>query len=149
MYAVTAVLQSGCAADFDAVAALLAQAALPVVDLRPADIARFVVARDAGDIVAAAGIEPHGAHGLFRSVVVAPAWRGHGLGAEVVRAAEQAAHDLGVRTLWALTTGAADYFTALGYAAARRDSAPADVQASAQFRSLCPANAACLSKSIE
>lgn len=56
---------------------------------------------------------------------------------------------LGVGRLHLLTTTAADFFKANGYAAAHRSAAPVSITASREFISLCPASAAYLVKTLD
>lgn len=130
-------------ADRPAVDALLAESGLP--PLPAGDVVRLIVARDVARVVGVAGVEPFGRWGLLRSVAVRPEARGTGLGGRLVRAAE-AGTDADVLVL--LTTDAAPFFTALGYAPTDRADLPADVRASAQFSGQCPASSACLSRRL-
>ena len=101
--------------------ALLESAGLPATDITRGGLQDFIVALDAGEIIGAAGLERHGEHGLLRSLVVAPDWRGHGLGAALVEAVEAKARLQGVRSLSLLTGTAAPFFAVRGYAAITRD----------------------------
>jgi mannose-6-phosphate isomerase-like protein (cupin superfamily) len=55
---------------------------------------------------------------------------------------------LGIGRLCLLTTDAGRYFAALGFQRAGRSGAPAQIQATSQFRSLCPQSAACIGRDI-
>jgi amino-acid N-acetyltransferase len=90
----------------------------------------------------------YGANALLRSVAVASTAQGSGLGRTLVDIAERDAAAIGVQRLFLLTIGATDYFTALGYHKVERAAAPAPVQASSQFSTLCPASATCISKNL-
>jgi amino-acid N-acetyltransferase len=145
---ITAALRGATANDHAQITALLAQAGLPTDDLAPADLHHFIVALDAGDVIGTAGLEQHGLHGLLRSLVVAPDWRGHGLGAALVDAIEYRTRALGLRSLTLLTQTAAPFFGARGYAAIERQQAPAAVQHSTEFTALCPASSICMHKTL-
>ena len=149
MHTVTASLQPARVGDHGAVTELLRQAGLPVADLEASAMPQFLLAVDGGRLIGAIAVEPHGSDGLLRSLVVEPDWRGHGVGDALVQAAEEGARARGLRSLWLLTTDAAEYFTRHGYAAMDRTRAPAALQACAQFQSLCPASAACLHKPLD
>jgi amino-acid N-acetyltransferase len=97
-----------------------------------------IVAEAGGRVVGAAAIEPYGADGLLRSVVVAPPLRGTGLGQTLVAAAEVAARDLGVRDLYLLTETAIAWFPRLGYETLPRDGAPVPIATSVEFTVSCP-----------
>jgi amino-acid N-acetyltransferase len=145
---INAALRAAVADDLARIVALLESAGLPATDISRGGLQDFIVALDAGEIIGAAGLERHGEHGLLRSLVVAPDWRGHGLGAALVDAVEAKARLQGVRSLSLLTGTAAPFFSVRGYAAITRDRAPAAVQASTEFTTLCPASSTCMYKTI-
>jgi amino-acid N-acetyltransferase len=145
---ISAALREATANDHAQITALLAQARLPTDGLAPADLQHFVVALDAGHVIGAAGLEQYGPHGLLRSLVVSPDWRGHGLGAALVDAIENRARAQGLRSLNLLTQTAAPFFGARGYAAIERQRAPAAVQQSTEFTTLCPVSSICMYKTL-
>jgi amino-acid N-acetyltransferase len=134
--------------DRAAIEALLRASALPVDDLAHAQI-DFIVACDGGSLTGVGGLERHGDAALLRSLAVVPSSRGTGLGQALLRALEAHAAASGIRTLVLLTTTAAPFFAARGYSTIARADAPPAVQDSAEFRSLCPASATCMTKPIE
>jgi N-acetylglutamate synthase-like GNAT family acetyltransferase len=146
---INAALRSAVPDDCARIVALLEHDGLPAADITRDGLCNFVVALDAGEIIGAVGLERHGEHGLLRSLVVAPDWRGRGLGIALVEAVEAKARALGVRSLSLLTETAAPFFAALGYAAIARSQAPATVQASTEFTTLCPASSTCMHKTID
>jgi amino-acid N-acetyltransferase len=132
-----------------AVRSLLAEAGLPVEDLDRAPEPTFWVARDdAGRPIGAVGLERHGDVGLLRSLVVMPGRRRHGLGRTLVRTLEEHASATGVAQLVLLTETAETFFRRLGYAVIDRGTAPSAVAASAEFRTLCPSTAVCMTKRL-
>ena len=146
-------IRTGTPEDFAAVCALLSESALVHEDLTPGHMAGFVVLpsqESASSLDAVAGMEtfPGANEGLLRSVAVAPELRGRGVAKGLVSAVEERASTLGLRRLWLLTTTAPDFFRRLGYVDTLRAQAPAAVQQSGEFKSLCPASAICLSKPI-
>jgi N-acetylglutamate synthase-like GNAT family acetyltransferase len=131
------------------VRSLLADARLPVADLDLAPELTFWVLRDdAGGLVGAVGLERHGDVGLLRSLVVTPSRRREGLGRTLVRALEEHAAATGVGRLVLLTETAEAFFRRLGYTVIERDRAPSAVASSAEFRTLCPATAVCMTKRL-
>ena len=128
----------------DAVAALLAAAALPTGGVAAQFPTDYVVAVRAGAVIGAAGLERHGDAGVLRSVVVAPAVRGQGLGQALSADRVAAARAHGLAAVYLLTTTAADFYLRLGFAPCARAAVPAAVAASIEFASVCPASAACL-----
>jgi amino-acid N-acetyltransferase len=137
------------AADHSAVRLLLVEAGLPVADFDSAPRLSFWVVRDdSGRPVGAIGLERHGDIGLLRSLVVAPDWRSRGLGKTLVRTLEAQANAIGVVELVLLTETAEKFFRQLGYSAIDRDRAPTVLTSSAEFRTLCPSTAACMTKRL-
>lgn len=137
------------AASLPTVRALLRDAGLPESDLREEHMGAFFVSR-AGDegIVACVGLEHFGGTALLRSLAVRADARGHGLGDQALQTMEAFAASKGVNRLCILTTTAEPFFEARGFARCDRTALPAAVQASSEFRSLCPASAVCMFKQI-
>ncbi|PTQ12389.1 tyrosine protein phosphatase [Sphingomonas oleivorans] len=125
----------------------LATANLPTADLAGPDQVFFRFEDEA--LVGYGGLEGDGPDRLLRSFVIAAGRRGTGLGRAMLAALERRARELGVVRLHLLTDSAAPFFLANGYAAADRSAAPASIAGSAEFRTLCPASAAYLVKSLE
>ena len=130
-----------------AVRALLASAALPVADLESVAI-RFLVARDGRSLAGAIGLERYGDTGLLRSLVVAASHQRRGIGRTLVAEVERDAKAAGVTLLVLLTETAEPFFAKHGYRVTDRKSVRGGVQGSAEFRSLCPASATCMTKSL-
>src|SRR4249919_1844302 len=100
---VTAVIRTAEREDWPRVRALLSAEDLPTTDLSEASVQNFIVAVDTGYVVGAVAVEPLDQHGLLRSLVVDPRWRGSGLGRSLAQAAEAAAQSAGLDTLTLLT----------------------------------------------
>jgi amino-acid N-acetyltransferase len=143
----TALLRTARDSDAAAIRALLEGGGLPTEDL-PRSGAEFVVACAGTTVIGTGGLQRCGASGLLRSVVVSESWRGTGVGRAIVERLEQHARALGLEELVLLTQTAATFFERQGYQRIARHSAPAAVQASEEFRLLCPQSAACLRKSL-
>ena len=139
-------VRAGTAADRGEVLAMLERASLPTQDLDDATAVRFWVAEDGRRLVGAIGLERFGVDGLLRSLVVAPEYRNRGLGRALVETLELDARSAGVGLLVLLTRGGKPFFEHRGYAEIDRGYVPDEVQASAEFRSLCPASAVCMIK---
>lgn len=122
-------------------------ARLPTDDLAELDRHFFELADEAGPI-GFIGLEGMGADRLLRSLVVLPSRKRHGYGGLLVAHVEAFARQDGVARLHLLTETVPDFFRARGYRPAERASAPASIASTAQFASLCPANAAYLVKDI-
>lgn len=135
------------AADLTAIRKLLASAGLPTSDLSSAQ-PEFLAIRDGDVLVAAGALQRVGASALLRSVVVSPERQGTGLGDSIVLALENAAREAKVERLILLTQTAAAFFARHGYQVIERSEAPADVQGTEEFRSVCPSSAACMAKRL-
>ena len=131
--------------DLQELAAALSTASLPTDDIVDDDrlFWRFVE----GKTVGFGGIEGAGPDRLLRSLVVIDR-RGHGVGSAMLAVLEGEARRLGVERLHLLTTTARPFFRARGYVASAREDAPAEIATSKEFRSLCPASAEYLVKSL-
>lgn len=127
---------------------LLAESALPTVDIADSSPPEFFGMRDGGALVAVVGLERYAPYGLLRSLAVRSAFRGRGLARELVSFAESWAASQGVEALFLLTTSAEQFFVGLGYSPVPRDQAPASIRATSQFSCLCPASSALLCKGV-
>ena len=134
-------------ADLLAIRALLAAHGLPVADLHNPAI-EFLVAADDTRLHGVIGLDRFDDAGLLRSLCVQGDLRGSGLGVARVEAVESQARDAGLRQLVLLTQTAAPFFSRRGYAPIERSAAPAGVQRSAEFASICPASATCMAKPL-
>jgi amino-acid N-acetyltransferase len=128
------------AEDMPRARALLASCELPTDDLDDASIA-LVGAFDGGALVGVIGLQSCGDAGLLRSLAVDPAHRDHGVARALCDRVSEVARAREMRELWLLTTTAEAYFTRLGFMLVEREAAPAQVRATTQFASLCPATA--------
>jgi amino-acid N-acetyltransferase len=137
------------APDLSKVRDLLAAARLPIEDLNTAPGLRFWVAEDQDRIVGAVGLESLGAAGLLRSLVVAPSHRQHGLGSSLTATLEREARANGIEVLVLLTETAEPFFKRHGYQVIERKYVPDEIKQSAEFQSLCPALAICMTKSLQ
>ncbi len=134
--------------DLDGVLSLVEAADLPTSGVADAFPDGYVVARMAGSVIAAAGLEVHGQHGLLRSVVVAPVYRSAHLARTLVQRLLGASRARKLDAVYLLTTTAPEYFERLGFERAPRESAPDALSRSSEFASICPASAACMAKRL-
>jgi len=126
--------------DLKGVLRLLEQQALPL-DGADRLAEALVVARQAGEVVGAAGLELYADGALLRSVVVDASVQGQGLGRRLIEAALALADRRGLSTVFLLTTTAAGLFPRFGFERIERDDVPESVRASVEFQSACPASA--------
>jgi amino-acid N-acetyltransferase len=132
-------------ADGPSMVQLLRDSGLPIDGLAD-NLHTALVARDGADVVGCAALELYTDGALLRSVAVARAARGRGVGGQLTEAAVALARELGVPALYLLTTTAESYFPRFGFVQTTRDSVPAGVQQSVEFRSVCPASAIVMRK---
>ncbi len=76
-------------------------------------IGRWVVAREAGQVVACGSLEAVGTAGLLRSIAVAPSRRRRSIGSTLVSVLLDDAAELGLATVFAFTRDAAGFFRRL------------------------------------
>jgi len=141
-------IQPAQSSDLAAIQDLLRSIDLPHEDLTPAHLNHFLVAREEDRLSGVVGLEPTRDGALLRSLAVARDARQEGLGTRLVKAVEKRARDVGLRSLYLLTTTAADYFRARGYVEIERDALPEAIQKTDEAAQLCPASATCLQKSL-
>ncbi len=128
---------------------LLSQAKLPAQDLTLEKLEYFLVAKAKdGAVIGAIGVELDQDVGLLRSLVVHPSYRGKGLGKRLTREVESFAQEKSIKTLYLLTTTAAEFFPKLGYQVIQRDCAPASIAKTEEFKTICPVSAVCLFKNL-
>lgn len=132
------------AADERAIRSLLKKAGLPFEDIEVGRQA-FLVATAGGRVV---GMEAYGEHGLLRSLAVKEELKGNGLGSELTEEMVDKARSLGVRELYLLTMTAEPFFARHGFEKIERAKAPAALQGTTEFASLCPVSSVCMRKRL-
>jgi amino-acid N-acetyltransferase len=133
--------------DLEPIRELLSRHGLPADDIEP-HLEHFLVAKDGSEIVGVAGLERYGEAALLRSVCVSKTLQNQGIGARLLGAIEASAYSKGVRALYLLTIDAAPYFERRGFSTIARGAAPAQIRATHEFRTSCPASAACMHKAL-
>ena len=128
---------------------LLVDCGLPADDIKPSYLENFFVIQDSGQIVGSVGLEICGEFGLLRSLALSKPMRGAGLGTQLVEQIEDYACSKKVKSIYLLTTTADRFFLQLGYQTILRESAPAPVQETTEFQSICPASAICMYKKLK
>jgi amino-acid N-acetyltransferase len=142
-------IRRGETVDLPAVLKLLQGAGLPTEDLSSAPGLHLWVLEVEESLVGVIGLERFGASALLRSLAIAPEHRRRGWGQQLVDRLEHDASGAGVQRLVLLTETGKEFFHKLGYEILDRRCVSDDVQQSAEFRSLCPALALCMSKSLD
>ena len=133
--------------DAERIRILLERAGLPTSDLTSSK-PEFIVAYEDGELIGAGALQRFETSALLRSVAVTAGRRGGGLGRLIVEELERLARATHVTQLVLLTQTAQRFFEHQGYRAIERQSVPQAVQASEEFRSLCPTSATCMSKTL-
>lgn len=133
--------------DLEAICSLLAAEGLPTEGVAES-IEHFLVFDDGDGVVAAAGIEVHGASALLRSVVVTPELRGHGLAGRLVERMAEHARALGACAMYLLTIDADDYFANHEFERIPRKHAPGEILGCREFRELCPDTAVLMQRDV-
>ena len=128
--------------------ALLEAEGLPASDLTEAHLEHFFFTGTDGAPSALVGLEIYGEAALLRSLIVSASARSQGLGSALVLHAEEYAAALGVRSIYLLTTTAENYFERRGYQRLERTQAPASIQSTREFASLCPSSSAFMIKRL-
>lgn len=130
-----------------AIAQLLRADGLPADDFLP-HLEHFLVAQDHGHIVGVVGLEMYSPFGLLRSLVVEKNRRESGLGSKLLAQVENHAQRQSIRELYLLTTTAEAFFAGRGFRQCPREEAPPSIQATEEFRSLCPSSARLMQRSL-
>ncbi len=133
--------------DVRAIKVLLKKADLPFEDVE-AGRQIFLIATAGGRIIGMVGLEAYGESGLLRSLAVAEEMRGRGLGSELVEMMAEEARKSGVRELYLLTMTATPFFSKHGFGRVERSKAPAVLQGTTEFASLCPVSSVCMRKRL-
>ena len=133
-------------ADLAIARQMLFDAGLPIEDVTIEHLA--LVAEQEGVVCGLVGLEQFEQSGLLRSLVIAEEYRSGGLGRLLVEALEQLAADRNIGELWLLTIDADGWFARLGYTEQARELAPAAIQQTEEFSSLCPGDAVLMKKSL-
>jgi len=140
-------VRTAIARDAASIRVLLELDGLPTADLVSSE-AEFVVACQGRRIIGAGALQRFGAAALLRSVVVEVGARGAGVGHLIIQELERRARAADVTELILLTQTAKPFFERQNYRTIERASVPPAVQASEEFRSLCPESATCMAKTL-
>lgn len=108
----------------------------------------FLVAEISGHIVGVVGREPLGDCVLFRSLAIAPDFRGQGLAGALTAKLEHCSKAGGAQTAYLLTNTAGKFAEKHGFRVLPRTEAPATIQHSTEFRHICCTSALCMHKNL-
>ena len=127
---------------------LLAANELHYSDLDPHQLKHFLLAREGSKLAGVVGIEIKADCGLLRSLAVDAVYRNRKIATRLVREMENYAKSLQLTTLYLLTMTAEEFFSRRGFQKIDRNSAPAGIQQTTEFKNLCPASAVCMVKHL-
>jgi amino-acid N-acetyltransferase len=119
---------------------LLAEVGLPWSDLTAAHMDQFFGCGSITALDGVVGLKLYESVALLRSLAVTANCRRRGCAPALVAQAELLARKQGVKKIYLLTTTAEHFFARLGYASVARASAPAVIQQTHEFSSLCPSS---------
>ncbi len=125
--------------DLSELQTLLAEVELPA-DVE-SHLADFLVARHGKRVVGCVGMEVRGSDALFRSLAVAPPYRGLSLGRRLYSTLEELARRQGVNRAYLLTTTIESLAESWGFRRIDRDHVPPAIQETSEFRGGCCASA--------
>jgi amino-acid N-acetyltransferase len=130
---------------------LLTISGLPHEDITPQHLRHFFVIREKGEILGVIGLEIFGRLALLRSLAVDPGYRNRGFASQLINKAEEYAASLHIGRLYLLTMTVErmNFFAKRSYQKIERDSAPPEIQGTAEFQGLCPVTSFCMVKQLK
>jgi amino-acid N-acetyltransferase len=131
-----------------AVKELIDACQLTTEDLSVEMMRNFLVARKGDRVVGVIGLEICGQHALLRSLAVAENFRCQGIAARLTNFIARYAVSHGIQKIYLLTVTAKDFFAKQGYLELDRSQAPAGIQATREFKDLCPDTAVCMCREL-
>ena len=121
---------------------------LTTEDLSAEMMRNFLVARKGDRVVGVIGLEICGQHALLRSLAVAEDFRRQRIAARLTNFIARYAVSHGIQKIYLLTMTAKDFFAKQGYLELDRDQAPEGIQATREFKDLCPDTAVCMYREL-
>jgi len=126
--------------DLEQIARLLDAAKLsPLSGNLP--LANVLVALRGAAVIGVIALEVRGLRGLVRSVAVEPDHSRQGVGTSLLQSLLARAQELSLRELYLIAEVAEGFFRKAGFVAVPRDSVPAEIRSTSQYREQCPESA--------
>lgn len=129
--------------DYESIASLLESVNLPTQGVKE-HTSNFVVLLDGEMLIGTGGLEIYGNNALLRSLAVHPDYQKKGYGQQLYQFLLEKAQEQNITELYLLTETAERFFARMGFEKIARESVDEQVKTSAEFRTLCPASAACM-----
>lgn len=126
---------------------LLESQDLPVSDV--SDQIIFYKWIESDQVFGYAGTEISGNIALLRSVVILPEKQKSGTGRKMITDLLDHLKKSGISEVYLLTTTAEGFFSKLGFSIINRSNAPVDIQATSEFKSVCPSSAIFMVKKLK
>lgn len=126
---------------------LLSSQHLPAKDISP-QLEHFFIVRENDSVIAVGGLELYDQYALLRSMATHPAHRKKGIAGNLVNHLLQYARGLNIHSVFLLTETAEQFFLGKGFQKIDRNAAPAAIQQSSEYCSVCPASAALMKLEI-
>lgn len=133
--------------DIPLIVRLLRSNGLPYEDI-PSKICYLFIGYVGSRIIGIGGMEIYGNYGLLRSLVIEESLRGKGYGFALCNKLIEHGRLKGINEIHLLTTTADDFFKKIGFERIERNMAPAVIQNTTEFKSLCPSSAVCMRMKI-
>jgi amino-acid N-acetyltransferase len=126
--------------DLEQIAPLLDAAGLPPL---PGNLplANVLVALQDAAVIGVIALEVRGLRGLLRSVAVDFGHLRQGIGTSLLQSLLARAQELSLRELYLLTEDAGGFFDKAGFSAVPRDTVPAEIRSTSEYREQCPESA--------
>jgi amino-acid N-acetyltransferase len=127
---------------------LLTDSNLHYEDIITGQLKHFLLGWDGPRLVAVVGLEIRDHSALLRSLAVEADYRNRKIATKLVVDIEAYAKSLKMDSLYLLTMTAEEFFSRRGYQKTARNSAPAGIQETTEFKNLCPVSAVCMVKDL-
>jgi amino-acid N-acetyltransferase len=134
--------------DLDSIQRILESCKLPIDDI-PQKVDSLFVAYEGSELVGTGGVEMYGRVGLLRSIAILEYYRGRGYGKNLVDSVVEKAKAKGIKELFLLTTTAQNFFSKLGFEVVKRDSAPAAIRTTEEFKHICAVTSVLMRKKLQ
>jgi amino-acid N-acetyltransferase len=134
--------------DLPGILKLLNLFKLPVQDVVD-NLGNFYVLKENDRMVACVGLEKFETTCLLRSLAIVEDKQGLGLGKFLVEEILKEIKKGGIKTVYLMTTDAADYFEKFNFRVVCRKHVHEDIRNTLEFTTLCPESVLCMCKTLK